>query len=469
MMQHSDELVIELLPAQREFLHCDLDTTLDVAIYQGGFGSGKTWSGSLLGLLLSQKYHGILGLVLAKTYPMVRDTTMRTYFEHLDAFKLRKKDYTFNKSESSLVFHCWGDSTILFRHLQDPEKIKSINAGWIELEEASQLSEADFQMVLSRVRQVGFPRRRVFGHTNPSATKGWIFKYFVQNNQGKQVIETEDCEGQAIVHYRRILAPTTENTFLSPEYVANMRQQYDEHYYRINVLGQDGDYTAGLVCKMWSELNIRETEYIPEQKIYITCDFNVDPMCWLLAHRYNGEFHYFDEIVLENTTTTETVDEFHRRHASHTNGIIVTGDASGNNRSTQAGAAGQTNYTQIRNRLSELGFRDIKVDIRQANPAIADRVAAWNGAICNADGIRRVFVHPRCVRLIQNLENLSYIEGTSQIDLPTANEISKDRNLKFMGHPFDAASYLVEKYAPVVARSNKEIPGFYVPDIPFSI
>ena len=38
----------KLLNAQREFLEIPHNYSLDVAVYQGGYGSGKTFAGSLL-------------------------------------------------------------------------------------------------------------------------------------------------------------------------------------------------------------------------------------------------------------------------------------------------------------------------------------------------------------------------------------------------------------------------------------
>ena len=48
----------KLLDKQREFIEIPHSNSLDVAIYQGGYGSGKTWCGSLLGILLAKKYPG---------------------------------------------------------------------------------------------------------------------------------------------------------------------------------------------------------------------------------------------------------------------------------------------------------------------------------------------------------------------------------------------------------------------------
>lgn len=453
----------QLWPKQVEFLHCDDDVTMDICLYQGGFGSGKTWVGVLLGLCLTQVYPGILGLVLAKTFPMVRDTTLRTYFEHLDSWGwVKGKDFDFNKSESTLSFP--NGSEVMFRHLQDPEKIKSINAGFIEIEEASQLSEADFNMCVSRLRQAGIPRKRLFGHSNPQPSRGWIYDKFVEKNNGKQVLTDEEGNQEVIV-YRRVIAPTTDNKALPLSYIENMRHQYDPEYFRINVLGEDGDYTAGLMCKMWSELNETDTSYKPDLKLYLTCDFNVDPMCWAIFHRYNDEYHFIDEIVMENTTTIATTEEFFSRYGDHRSGLVVCGDASGDNRSTQANKVGGTNYTQILNRLSELGFKgSVMTDIRSGNPPIQDRIASWNAMVCNKKGVRRIFANKeKCKYLIKNCRDLKYIEGTSQLELPTAHDISKDRSKKFIGHMFDAASYPVEKYDPITLKVKTPLKGTVVP------
>ena len=137
-------------------------------------GSGKTFCGSLLGILLALKYPGITGLVGALTYPLLRDTTLATYIEHLDNLGIQ---YTYLKNENKLIFQ--NKSEILFRHLQEPEKLKSLNLGFVEIEEMSDVPQSTFEMLLSRLRQKAKPewknfRHRLFGHTNPQQSRGWI-------------------------------------------------------------------------------------------------------------------------------------------------------------------------------------------------------------------------------------------------------------------------------------------------------
>ena len=121
-----------LLPAQQQFLELgDHDSDIDVSLYQGGYGSGKTWSGSLMGILLAIRFPGIRGLVGAQTFTLVRDTTLVSYFEHLEHMGLEEGiDYNYMKSENKLVFS--NKSEILFRHLEEPEKLKSLSLTYSE-------------------------------------------------------------------------------------------------------------------------------------------------------------------------------------------------------------------------------------------------------------------------------------------------------------------------------------------------
>lgn len=451
LSQYLTESVIESITPVKEDFYYDLHVPGYNNYVAQGFinhNSGKSWAGSFLGLALAEKYPGSWGLCGALTYTMIKDTTLQSYFQHLDVLGFRNgKEYIFNKSEMRLTFPNWGNSTILFRHMEDPEKLKSLNLSWAHLEEMSQLPESVFLMVLSRLRQQCVKRYRCFGTSNPQANKGWIHKRFVENAG----LHEEDG---VKIHYRRVIAPSTDNIHLNKAYLANMALQFDPEYYRINVLGEDGDYTSGLVVKGWSHLNEREDDYIPHLPLHITCDFNVDPMCWVLMQRYNDEYHYFDEIVIENTVTVDTVKEFARRYPpDKVKSIIINGDASGDARSTQAQQQNGTNYRIMRSELSALGYTNVSLQVRSRNPDIVDRVAAFNAMVNNTQGQQRVFVNPkRCKWTLYNINNLMYQEGTSTFNLPSPSQIKKDPQLKFMGHPFDALTYPVEYYDPVVLR-----------------
>ena len=74
-MSNEIKVDYELLPTQKQFIEVPHEHGLDVALYQGGYGSGKTFCGAYLGIKLCMKFPGIRGLVGAQTFPLVRDTT----------------------------------------------------------------------------------------------------------------------------------------------------------------------------------------------------------------------------------------------------------------------------------------------------------------------------------------------------------------------------------------------------------
>lgn len=425
-----------LLSAQQEFMNIPHKHTLDVAIYQGGYGSGKTWCGSLLGILLSQKYPGSRGLVGAKEYELVKKTTLVSYMEHLDNFGFRAgKDYTYNKVDKIIRFS--NGSEILFTGLDDPEKFKSLNLHWAEIEEASQISDSSFKQLLGRLRNTyrgddwhDF-RYRLFGHTNPQPDKGWIYQRFVENKAD---------------NYRLIISATTNNIYLPEHFVASMKDSFDEEYFRINVLGEFGNYASGLVVKNFTDENIKELHYCPDLPLHLTWDFNVDPMSCILAHKDNNKVFFFDEFVLENTSTQRTIQAIVDKYPDHKAEIVINGDASGDNRSTQSE---YSNYVIIKKALIAHGYKNIKIKLRPFNPPIKNRIAAFNAMVCNANGERRLFVDKKCQKFLQNMYNLKYKVGTSIVDVPSYSQIKSDNSLKFLEHPFDAGSYLVEYYFPI--------------------
>lgn len=426
----------KLLDKQKEFVEIPHNNPLDVAIYQGGYGSGKTWCGALLGIMLAKKYAGSRGLVGAKEYELVRKTTLVTYLEHLESLGYREGvHYSYNKVDKIIKFK--NGSEILFSAFDDPERFKSLNLHWAEIEEASQIDDASFKQLLGRLRNTyrgkdwkNF-RYRLFGHTNPQSDKGWIWRRFVEQKQE---------------NYRLILAPTTNNIYLPEHFIKSLKDNFDEEYYKINVLGEFGDYSSGLVVKGFSDSNLKHLKYVPNLPLHITCDFNVDPMCWVLAYIDKDNVYYFDELVIEKTTTEQCIQELIRRYPKHEAEIIINGDASGDNRTTQSEF---TNYAIIRKTLYNHGYdrKQVKFHLRDYNPPILNRISAFNAKVRNSQGENHLFVDERrCKWLLYNLYNLSFKEGTSIVDVPTFSQIKNNRDSKFLEHPFDAASYLTEYY-----------------------
>ena len=393
-----------------------------------------------MGIILALRYAGIKGLVGAQTLILVRDTTLVSYFEHLEKMGLQPGiDYNYLKAESKLVFS--NKSEILFRHLEEPDKLKSLNLGFVELEEMSDIPRATFDMLLGRLRQAKKPswgpnfKYRLFGHTNPQETKGWIYEYFVENKPD---------------NYRRIIAPTTENAENLPKgFIESMRQRYSEAYFKRNVLGEDMDFVSGLATKGFNRTdNIDEIIEVDRTKpLYLTCDFNTDPMCWYLCQHYGNVIYYLCEFVEEFTDTlhmSRIVGELLEDAGFKDHEIIITGDCSGRYEKTTG-----SDYKIMRAEFTRMGFSNVKFDVGRSNPPIAYRYNCWNNMMRDPHGVPHIKIRPECKYLIYDIENLLQEEGTGKPKKPSTYQIKNDPKAKFLTHPTDACGYIAMKYYPI--------------------
>lgn len=179
-----------------------------------------------------------------------------------------------------------------------------------------------------------------------------------------------------------------------------------------------------------------ECLYVPSDRIGVGCDFNVNPMAWVLFHYTNGIFRVFDELWLKNTNTVAALDDLYRRYPTHKAGWTFIGDASSNQRRTSAAT---TDYIQMRN---DGRFLNKRVIPYTKNPPILDRFASTNAIFKNAQGRRRAFIHPKCINLRSDLQVRTYKPGTRE-----PNDDADEK--KETGHITDAFGYAIHAIEPM--------------------
>jgi hypothetical protein len=207
---------------------------------------------------------------------------------------------------------------------------------------------------------------------------------------------------------------------------------------------------GGAIFYAFNEVaNVRSAiEYNPNRKIIVGSDFNVSPMAWVFGQRGNdGELNIFDELWMRDTNTQFALDNLYARYGkSHKAGWEWYGDAAARARNTRAS---MSDYLQIRN---DTRFSNSAVFYPSGNPAIANRFSACNSAFCNANGKRRVFIHPRCKNLIRDLLTRGYKIGCNE-----PNDIGD------VGHITDALGYAIYKIFPLqLDLSRVGQPGVFI-------
>ncbi len=176
-------------------------------------------------------------------------------------------------------------------------------------------------------------------------------------------------------------------------------------------------------------------------EVDLSCDFNVDPMAWIIGQHHGGEAWAVDEISLEGgSTTVDACNEFIRRYPDAKLHIAVYGDASGTARKT---SATQTDYQIIQSILGSY-YQQLRICVPKSNPPVMDRVNAYNAMLKPADGSTpRYYISDKCVGLATDLARVSFKPGSRELD---------KRNKK-LTHYTDADGYRVVSVAPVSGPS----------------
>ena len=124
----------EPLPSQRRFL-ADLKDPANLYLgYSGPIGSGKSYALIYHALFLAFINPGLPGLIGAPTYPMLRDATLRTVYEILDAENIRF-DFAVSEYILTLPGAPFYGAEILFRSLDNFERLRGTNLAWFGIDE----------------------------------------------------------------------------------------------------------------------------------------------------------------------------------------------------------------------------------------------------------------------------------------------------------------------------------------------
>lgn len=356
---------------------------------------------------------GRLGLLGAPTYPMLRDATQRTLFELLEANRL---PFDYNKAENFIVLKDTR-SKVVFRSLDDYERLRGTNLAWFGVDELTYTSEQAWLRLEGRLRDPKASQLCGFGVWTPKGFD-WVYDRFIAN----------PVEG-----YEVILAKPFENRHLLdkvPDFYNRLKHSYDDRFFQQEVLGEYLNLTAGRVYYAFERTkHVRQLEIDPTRPLLWALDFNVNPMCSVIAQKIGDKVVVLDEIVLSRASTSDACDEFERRFGYHQAGVEVYGDASGARMQT----AGSTDYEIVNDFLRRAGYR-YSMRVPRSNPAVRDRIALVNAAFENVVGQARMFVSPKCRELIKDFEQVGYQEHTTMID-----KTSDPRRT----HLSDAIGYLV--------------------------
>ena len=398
----------DLHPGQLAFVD---DTTTEIIGISAGYGAGKTRSLCAKAVHLAVANQGFIGAVMEPTGPLIRDIWQTDFDDFLEAYDI---PYTFRASPlPEYMLHLpGGDTKILCRSFENWSRIIGLNLAWVLADEidtvAPSIASKAFPKILGRLRAGNV---RQFGAASTPEGFRWMWNTFGSD------------DAQQRTDRKLIKMRTADNPHLPPDFIERLQANYDPQLLRAYLDGEFVNLTTGQVYDRFDRIKHVREDIAPiedEETILVGIDFNVGNTNAVLAIRRGRELFFFDEIAAAHDT--DAIGQELRRRYPHAR-ILGYPDASGANRSTNSS----------RSDVAILASYDISNMSPKANPPIRDRVAAVQAALENGKGETRLWVHPRCRKLIECLELQSYTEK---------GEPDKDANYDHMN---DAAGYLVHR------------------------
>lgn len=419
----------DALPSQRAFHDCQAR----FKGFSGPIGSGKSQALCHEAIRLSYLNPGRQGMLAAPTFPMLRDATQRSLFDLLEENRIPT---SFNKADNCLSM-LDTNSKIIFRSLEDFERLRGTNLAWFGVDELTYCREEAWLRLEGRLRDPKAKQLSGFGVWTPKGFD-WVYKRFLAN---------------PVSGYKAILAQPRENRHLLetiPDFYDRLKESYDERFYQQEVLGSYLNISAGQAYYSFDRNeNVRPCTYEPNRALYWAMDFNVDPMSSVVVQILGDTIHVIDELALSRATTWEACEEFLRRFPA-CNGLTVFGDASGNSMKT----TGPRDADAISSFFRTRNIQGCRVELPPQNPAVRERLVLMNSTLRDAAGKRRLYVDPRCKELIKDLEQVTLLPGTMIID--------KGQDPK-RTHVSDALGYLLWQ---VVSNDHRQPAGYKTRRLP---
>lgn len=221
---------------------------------------------------------------------------------------------------------------------------------------------------------------------------------------------------------------TEQGGFVDAEEIAQAREDLSPKVFSQEYLANWENF-AGIIFNEFGEHNIEEVRRPAESEpIYIGMDFNVTPMSAVIGRQTKGGIEIYDEIYLDNSNTTEMIDEIRNRYPR--NPITVWPDPAGVQRKSSANGNTDIKLLEI------AGFT---TRYHRQHPLVRDRINAGNSLFFKrTDGSTRFSIDPACKKTIACLKNWAY--------KPESMTPTKDSG---WDHGCDALTYMIQFLFPI--------------------
>jgi len=342
--------------------------------------------------------------------------------------KLRGLNWCKTFHEVAMIANLVNGSQIALKGANNPDSLRGVGLDYLVIDECAYVDERIWTEVLRPTLS-----DKMGGALFISSPTGrnWFYELFELGQSN----EDPDWASWQFT--------TLEGGNVPSDEIESAKRDLDERTFEQEYEAQFVTYSGLVYYGFDYKESVVDVELDPNRKLLIGMDFNIDPMTATVFQLDDDEDTLFliDEIEIHGSNTDEMAEEILMRFPNHE--IIVYPDPSCVASRTSAG--GRTDLSI----LQSYGFR---CKFRRQHPLIRDRINAVNSRLCNAEGLRRLYVSKKCKKSIKSLERHSYKDGTN---LP-----EKGGNPDY-SHLTDSIGYLVEYLYPIAKKqmSNTQLLG----------
>jgi len=355
--------------------------------FVGGIGSGKTYAGCCKAL--SRCEEPGLGLVVAPTYPMLRDATLRTFMEVCDG---AMTDFRRGEMKARVA-----RGEVLFRSADDPERLRGPNLSWAYIDEAALCHKMTWPIVIGRLREAG-TAGPCWITTTPKG-RNWVWTEFVEKRR----------EG-----YAMFKASTADNPYLAPEFVEDLKTSYVGDFARQELHGEFVAFEGLIYEEFDREVHVRRP---PEQFVRVVggVDWGYTNPAVILVVGLDGDGRAW------------VVDEFYQRRVLI--GDVVAAAAEMRDRWHVGEFYCDPSEPANIQQMARAG-----VPVYGANNAVGEGIQKVKARLPDAgDGQRRLYVSPGCANTVAEFESYCWKQQRD-------GEL-KDEPDKANDHAMDALRY----------------------------
>lgn len=370
--------------------------------------SGKSHAGAVFTIIESLDDKNTLGLITANTYRQLTNATLATIFRVCDEHGI---NYRYNQNKGMLTIE---GANWLTYSLDNYDNLRGVEVGRFLSDEMRDASPDAFLVLLGRLRDRKAKALKGRITTTPNGYD-YLYDYFVGDKKTKE--------------FSLIRAKSFDNKFLPDGFIDTLKQSYDEKVYRQEVLGEFVNISQGRIYYGFDRArHTGDVSFNERLPVYVGMDFNVDPMTAVLCQYFNNVLYVFDEIYLKDSNTNQMAEVLGQKYGKK---LTIIPDATG--KALKTSGRGYSDHSILR----EYGF-EVK---STGNPFRMDRYNTLN----NLFEKKRIMVSNKCVKLIRDLEQVGYKEGTNLPD-------TVDKELTHISDALGYAAWYLSPILPIKAE-----------------